>query len=94
MPRSRKVELYLHSPISFLGIVLCSTYGEKRNAYKILMGKPERKRPLGGPRRRLEDNIKIDLKDVGWGGVDWIDLAQDRDRWRAFLKTPMNLLVP
>ena len=58
------------------------------------MGKPEGKRPLGRPRRRWEDNIKMDLKEVGCGGVDWIELAQDRDRWRALVKAVMNLRVP
>jgi hypothetical protein len=56
--------------------------GEKRNAYKILVGKPERKRPLGRPRRRWEDNVKMDLREIGWGVMDWIDLAQDMDKWR------------
>jgi hypothetical protein len=59
----------------------CSTYGEKRGAYRILVGRPEGRRPLGRPRRRWEDNIKMDLHDVGWG-MNWIELAQDRDRWR------------
>jgi hypothetical protein len=68
--------------------------GETRNAYRILVGKPEGKRPLGRPRRRLLDNIKIYLRDIGWGGMDWIDLAQDRDQWRALVNTVMNLLVP
>jgi hypothetical protein len=54
--------------------------GEKRNAYRILVGKPEGKRPLGRPRRRWVDNIKIDLREIGWDGMDWIDLAQNRDR--------------
>jgi hypothetical protein len=54
--------------------------GEKRNGYRILVGKPERKRPLGRPRRRWEDNISMDLSEIGWGGVDWIDLVQDRDQ--------------
>jgi hypothetical protein len=54
--------------------------GEKRNAYRLLVGKPEGKRPLGRPRRRWVDNIKIDLLEIGWGGVDWICLAQDRDK--------------
>jgi hypothetical protein len=58
----------------------CSTHGEKRNAYRILVRKPEEKRRLGRPSRRWEHNIKIDLKELGWGGMDWIDLAQDRDR--------------
>jgi hypothetical protein len=72
----------------------CSTDGDKRNAYRILMGKPEGNRPLGRPRRRWEDNIKMDLREIGWGGVDWIDLAQDRDQWRALVNTVMNLWVP
>jgi hypothetical protein len=57
--------------------------GEKRGAYRILVGKPEEKRPLGIPRRRWEDNIKMDLQEVGCGGVEWIELVQDRDTWRA-----------
>jgi hypothetical protein len=68
--------------------------GEKRNAYRILVGKPEGKRPLGRPRRRWVDNIKMDLRMIGWDGVDWIDLAQDRDQWRALVNTIMNLRVP
>jgi hypothetical protein len=71
----------------------CSTNGEKRNAYRILVGKPEGKRPLGRPRRRWEDNIRMDLIQIGWGGMDWIDVAQDRDQWRALVNTVMNLLV-
>jgi hypothetical protein len=58
----------------------CSTNGENRNAYRILVVKPRGKRPLGRPRRRWENNIKIDLREKGWGGMDWIDLAQDRDQ--------------
>jgi hypothetical protein len=61
----------------------CSTNGEKRNAYRLLVGKPEGKRPLGRPRRRWVDNINRDLGEVGWGDVDWIGLDQDRDKWRA-----------
>jgi hypothetical protein len=68
--------------------------GEKRNAYRLLVVKPEGKRPLGRPRRRWVDNIKIDLLEIGWGGVDWIGLAQDRDKWRALVNTVMNLRVP
>jgi hypothetical protein len=68
--------------------------GEKRNAYRLLVGKPEGKRPLGRPRRRWEDNIRMDLGEVGWGAVDWIGLAQDRDRWRALVNSVLNLRVP
>jgi hypothetical protein len=68
--------------------------GENRNAYRILVGKPEGKIPLGRPRRRCVENIKIDLREMGWDGVDWIDLAQDRDQWRALVNTVMNLRVP
>jgi hypothetical protein len=59
----------------------CSPNGEKRNAYSLLVGKPEGKRPLGRPRCRWVDNIKMDLLEIGWGGVDWIGLAQDRDKF-------------
>jgi hypothetical protein len=68
--------------------------GQKRNAYRILVGKPEGKSPLGRPRRRGVDNIKMDLREIGWDGMDCIDLAQDRDRWRALVNTVMNLRVP
>jgi hypothetical protein len=66
----------------------------KRDVYRILVGKPEGKRPIGRRRRRWEDNIKIDLRAIGWGSTDWIDLAQYRDQWRAIIKTAMNLPVP
>jgi hypothetical protein len=68
--------------------------GEMRNAYKILVGKSEGKRPLGGPGRRWEDNIKIDFWEICLEGVDWIHVAQDRDRWRALVKTVTNLRFP
>jgi hypothetical protein len=72
----------------------CSTNGEKRNAYRLLVGKPEGKRPLGRPRRKCVDNIRMDLLEFGWGDVDWIALAQDRDRWRALVNSVLNLRVP
>jgi hypothetical protein len=72
----------------------CSTYWEKRGAYRILVGRPERRRPLGRPRRRWEDNIKTDLQDEGWVGMDWIELAQDRDKRRAVMNEVINLRVP
>jgi hypothetical protein len=68
--------------------------GEKGSAYRILVGKPEGKRPLGRLTRRWEDNIKMDLREIGWGGIDWIDLAQDRDHWRVLVNTVINLPVP
>jgi hypothetical protein len=67
---------------------------ENRNAYSLLMGKPEGRRPLGRARRRWIDNIKMDLLKIGWGGVDWIGLVQDRDKWRALVNAVMNLRVP
>jgi hypothetical protein len=70
-----------------------NTHGEKRNAYRILVGKSEGKRPLRKPRRKWE-NIRMDLREIGWGGVYWIDLAQDRDQWRSLVNTTMNLRVP
>jgi hypothetical protein len=72
----------------------CSTNGEKRNAYRILVGMPEGKRPLGRPRRRRVDNIKMDLREIEWDGIDWIYLVQNRDQWRALVNTVMNLGVP
>jgi hypothetical protein len=71
----------------------CSTYGGKRGAYRILVGRPEGRRPLGRPKRKWQDNIKMGLQEVGWD-MDWIELAQDRDRWRAVVKTVTNLRVP
>jgi hypothetical protein len=68
--------------------------GEKRNVYRLLVGKPEGKRPLGRPRLRWVDNIKMDLLEIGLSAVDWIGLAQDRYRWRAFVNSVVNLRVP
>jgi hypothetical protein len=70
-----------------------STIGEERNAYRTLVGKPEGKRSLGRPRRRWVDNIRMDLREIRWDGVDWIDMAQDRDQYKALLNTIMNLRV-
>jgi hypothetical protein len=67
--------------------------GEERDVYRVLVGKPEGKRPLGRPRRRWEDNIRMDLQEVGCGGMDWIGLAQDIDKWRAIVNAVMNLRV-
>ena len=69
-------------------------YGEGRGVYRVLVGKPEGKRPLGGPRRRWEDNIKMDLQEVRGSCEDWMELAQDRDMWRALVSTVMNLRFP
>jgi hypothetical protein len=68
--------------------------GEKRNTYRILVGKPEGNRPLGRPKCRWVENIKIYLREIEWDGMDWIDLSQDRDQWRALVNTIMNLRVP
>jgi hypothetical protein len=68
--------------------------GERRGVYRVLVWKPEGKRPLGRPRHRWEDNIKMDYQEVGCGGVDWIELAQDRDRWRGLVTVVMKLRVP
>jgi hypothetical protein len=72
----------------------CSTNGEKRNAYRLLVGKQEGKRPLGRPRSRWVDNIRMDLGEVGCGDVDWIGLGKDRNRWRALVNSVLNLRVP
>jgi hypothetical protein len=67
---------------------------EKRNAHITMVGKPDGRRPLGRPGHRCVDNIKMDLREIGWDGMDWIDLAQDRDQWRALVNAVMNLRVP
>jgi hypothetical protein len=68
--------------------------GERRGVYRVLVGKPERKRPLGRPRRGWEDNIKVDLQEVRCRSMDWIELTQNRDRWRAIVTAVINLRVP
>jgi hypothetical protein len=72
----------------------CSKNGARRNIHRILVEKPKEKTPLGRPRPRWVDNIKMFLRKIGWGGMDWIDLAQVRDQWRALANTVMNLRVP
>jgi hypothetical protein len=67
--------------------------GEERNAYRLLVGKPEGNRPLGRPRRRRVDNIKMDLLEISWAGVDWIGLTQDRNKWRGFVNAVIKLRV-
>ena len=71
-----------------------SAYGEGIGVYRVLVGRPEGKRPLARPRRRWEDNIRMDLRNVGCGCADWMELAQNRDRWRALVSAVMNLRVP
>jgi hypothetical protein len=71
----------------------CGSHGEERKVYRILVGKPERKRPLGRPRHRWEDGIGMDLREIGWGSVEWIQLAQDRGWWWALQNTVTNLWV-
>jgi len=71
----------------------CGTYGVGRGVHRVLVGQPEGKRPLGRLRRRWKDNIKLDVREVGGGG-DWMELAQDRDRWRALVNTVMNFREP
>jgi hypothetical protein len=72
----------------------CSSEGEGRRVYRVLLGKPEGKRPMGRSRRIREDKIKMDIQEIECGGVEWIGLAQDRDRWRVLVIAVMNLLVP
>jgi len=73
---------------------VCSAYGEGRGMYGVLVEKPEGKRPLERPRHRWKDSIEMDLQEVGCGGMDWIELAKDRDMWRALVNAVMNLRVP
>ena len=73
---------------------MLKTYGEDRGVHRVLVGKPEEKRPLGRPRRRWKDNIKVDLQEVGGGRGDWMELAQDKDRWWALVSTVRDFGVP
>jgi len=82
----------IKSRMRWAGHVACMR--ERRGIYRVLVGEPEGKRPLWRPRRRWEDNIKMDLQEVGCGGMEWIELAQKRDRWRALVTAVMNLRVP
>jgi hypothetical protein len=72
----------------------CDRKGEEREVFRVLMGKPEGTRPLRSPRRRWEDRIRVDLREIGWGSVRWLHLAQERDRWRALVVMNMRLLAP
>jgi hypothetical protein len=93
MHSSSNIVMVMHSErMTWAGHVASTE--EMRNVYKILIGKPEGKRPIGRSRRRREDNIRIGLRELGWKGVDWIHLAHDRDLWRAGVNTIMNLRVP
>jgi hypothetical protein len=73
--------------------VTVARMGEESKVYRVMVGKPEGKRPLGRPRRRWEDGVRVDLRQTGWGSVEWIQLADDRNRWRVLVNTEMNLWV-
>jgi hypothetical protein len=88
---SNIIQVIKSGRLGLVGHVAC--LGERGGAYRILVGKPERKRPLGKPRHRWEDNIKMDLQEVGWRGMGWIELAQDRDRCWALVNVVINLWV-
>jgi hypothetical protein len=90
--KSRRMRWAGHVAMRWAGNL--ARMGEGRDMYRVLVGKPEGKRPLGTPRRRWEDNIKMRLQEVGCGGVDRIELAQDRDRWRALVNAVMNVRIP
>jgi hypothetical protein len=89
---SNIVQVIKSRSMRWTGRVAC--IGERRGVYRVLVGKPEGRRPLGRPRHRWEDNIKMDLQEMGFGDVDWTDLAEDRGRWWALVNAVMNRLVP
>jgi hypothetical protein len=86
------IRIFKSRRIRWAGLV--ARMGEKTNAYRLLVGKLEGKRPLGRPRRRWVDNVRMHLGEVGWGGVNWIGLAKDRNRWRALVNSVLNIRVP
>jgi hypothetical protein len=89
---SNIIQVIKSKRLRWAGHVAC--VGERWGAYMALVGKPEVRRPFGRPRHRWEDNIKMDIQEIGWGTINWIDLAQDRDRSRAIMSMVMNLWVP
>jgi hypothetical protein len=91
--RIKYIENYKPRSVRLTGHVALTREKMNRPTYRAVVGKNEGKRPLGRPRRRWEDDIEIDLREIGWGGMDWIDLAQDRDEWRAVVNTVMKLRV-
>jgi hypothetical protein len=80
--------------LDFIILIIFAEGKNKRNAYTLFVGNPEGKRPVERPRRRWVNNIKMNLREIGWDGMDWIDLVQDRDQWRALVNAVMNLRVP
>ena len=88
------IYIYVYIYIRVCVCVCVERMGQGRGVYRVLVGKPEGKRPLGRPRRRWEDNVKMDLQEVAGGCEDWMELSQDRDSWRALLRTVMNFRVP
>ena len=88
------IYIYIYTQVYIIVCIYVFVVRMMEGVHRVLVGKPEGKRPLGRPRRRWEDNIKMDLQEVGADCEDWMELAQDRDRWRALVSTVMNILVP